>query len=52
MKAATRLVLLAVVLTVCTAAAAPPPVPAFDHVIVVMFENKEASSVKIGRAHV
>jgi hypothetical protein len=44
-KAAAFVALLGAVLTVCTAAAAPPRVPAFDHVIVVMFENKEASSV-------
>jgi phosphatidylinositol-3-phosphatase len=43
-KAAALIALLVAVLA-CTAAAAAPRVPSFDHVIVVMFENKEASSV-------
>jgi phosphatidylinositol-3-phosphatase len=49
-KAAALISLLVAALAVCTAAAAAPRVPAFDHVIVVMFENKEASSVIGSRA--
>ena len=34
----------------CSAATAAVPLPAFDHVVVIVFENKEATSVLGNRA--
>lgn len=44
MKSAAGLVLLCAVLA-CPAAKAVAPVPAFEHVVVIVFENKESTSV-------
>jgi hypothetical protein len=48
-KAAAALVLLLALLA-GTATAAVPPVPAFEHVVLIVFENKESTSVLGNRA--
>lgn len=45
MKSAALIVFLAAVLACTAGAAAPPRIPDFDHVVVVVFENREVSSV-------
>jgi phosphatidylinositol-3-phosphatase len=42
--------LLLVALALCPAATAAAPVPSFDHIVVVMFENKETGSILGNRA--
>jgi hypothetical protein len=49
MRAAACLALFCALLA-CSAASATAPVPAFDHVVVIVFENKESASVLGNRA--
>jgi len=49
-KAAAALVLLVAMLACGAAGAAAAPIPSFDHVVVIVFENKESTSVLGNRA--
>lgn len=50
MRAAAGLVLLVAVVACSVAGAAAAPIPSFDHVVVIVFENKESTSVLGNRA--